>query len=198
MEWILNCIVSAMPVVIGPVINVSILSNHNVKNIFKTPIDFGKNFIDNKRIFGDNKTWKGLFLSIIICTLVSIVWGAICKYILSIGSHNWLYINYENTLSFNILIGMLFGLSYSLFELPNSFLKRRFDIEPGKSSKISGKKRIPFVILDQFDSAIGASLVLWYFANLTVLEYVKAVLLAGFLHYLIVKIMCYFKLKEAV
>ena len=34
MEWILNCIVSAMPVVIGPVINVSILSNHNVKNIF--------------------------------------------------------------------------------------------------------------------------------------------------------------------
>lgn len=130
MEWILNCIISTIPAIIGPIINVSVLSNKKVKKVLKTPIDFEKNFIDNKRIFGNNKTWKGLVLSIILCMLVSVIWGIICKYIPSIGNRNLLYTNYENTILFNAIIGILYGLFYSLFELPNSFLKRRFDIEP--------------------------------------------------------------------
>ena len=130
MEWTLNCIISTIPAIIGPIINVSVLSNKKVKKVLKTPIDFGKNFIDNKRIFGNNKTWKGLVLSIILCMLVSVIWGIICNYIPSIGNRNLLYTNYENTILFNAIIGILYGLFYSLFELPNSFLKRRFDIEP--------------------------------------------------------------------
>ena len=31
-----------------------------ILNRLKTPIDLGKNFVDGKRIFGDNKTYKGL------------------------------------------------------------------------------------------------------------------------------------------
>lgn len=198
MEWILNCIITAMPVVIGPILNVTILGRKEVKKVFKKPIDFGKNFIDGKRIFGDNKTWKGLILSILFCILASIIWGLICKYVQPISNRNWFYINHENTIMFNILIGALLGLSYSLFELPNSFLKRRFDIAPGKSSNVKGEKRFIFLILDQFDSEIGTMLVIWYFANLSLLEYLQCVLLAGFLHYVIVKIMCYFRLKESV
>ena len=40
--------------------------------------------------------------------------------------------------TYNLLIGALLGLFYALFELPNSFLKRRLDIKPGKT--IKGKK----------------------------------------------------------
>ncbi len=198
MDWMLNYIISAMPAIVGPIINVAILSRPKIKETLIMPIDFGKNFIDNKRVFGDNKTWKGLILSLILCGLISALWGIICKYFSNIGNRNLLYIYYDNTLLFNIIIGMLYGLTYSLFELPNSFLKRRYGIEAGKSSKIKGNKRTFWVMLDQLDSGFGTALVLWYFAKLTVFEYIKAVLLAGILHYLIVKVMCYFKVKENV
>lgn len=197
MEWILSAIITAMPVIIGPTINVAILSNPKVREVFKTPIDFGKNFIDNRRIFGDNKTWKGLFLSILICICTASIWGIICKYIPAIGNRNWFYINYENTILYNILIGALFGLTYSLFELPNSFLKRRCNIEPGKSSKVNGKKRIIFTIIDHFDSGFGTMLVVCYFGNLTALEYVNTLFLSAFVHYTIVKILYNLKLKQA-
>ena len=198
MEWILNCIITEIPLIIGQVLNATILGRNRVKSIFRTPIDFGKNFIDGKRIFGDNKTWKGLILSILLCIFASIVWGIICSYIPSIGNRNWFYINNENTVIYNILTGGLSGLAYSIFELPNSFFKRRFDIAPGKSSKVGGKKRFIFFIIDQLDSCFGIMLVVWYFAKLTFLEYLQCVLLLGLVHYVIIKTMCYFKLKESI
>lgn len=198
MELIINCIITEIPLIIGQIINVIILGKRRVKNVFRTPIDFGKNFIDGKRIFGDNKTWKGLVLSVTICILVSIIWGIICSYIPSIGDRNWLYIYNENTVPYNILTGGLMGLTYSFFELPNSFFKRRLNIAPGKSSKVEGKKRLIFFIIDQFDSMIGVMLVVWYLAKLTLGEYILCVLFDGFLHYVIIKILCYFKLKESI
>ena len=33
------------------------------------PIDFGKNFTDGRRIFGDNKTWKGMLGYILFNTV---------------------------------------------------------------------------------------------------------------------------------
>ena len=198
MELIINCIITEIPLMIGQILNVIILGRNRVKSIFKTPIDFGKNFIDGKRIFGDNKTWKGLILSIILCILVSIIWGIICKYIPFIGNRNLFYISNENTVLYNILSGGLSGLAYSIFELPNSFFKRRFDIAPGASSKVKGKKRFIFFIIDQLDSNIGILLVVWYFAKLTFLEYLKCVLIAGLIHYLIIKTLCCFKLKESI
>ena len=198
MEWIANCIITEIPIIITQILNVIILSRNRVKSIFRTPIDLGKNFIDGKRVFGDNKTWKGLFLSIIICILASIVWGIVCSYIPSIGSRNWFYINNENTVIYNILTGGLTGLAYSIFELPNSFFKRRFGIAPGESSKVKGKKRFIFFIIDQIDSITGIMLVLWYFANLTFVEYLQCVLLGGLLHYVLVITMYYSKLKESI
>ena len=198
MELIINCIITEIPLIIGQIINVIILGRKRVKSIFKTPIDFGKNFIDGKRIFGDNKTWKGLVLSIFLCISLSIIWGIICSYIPSIGNRNLFYINNENTVIYNILTGGLTGLAYSIFELPNSFLKRRLDIAPGRSSNVKGKKKFIFFIIDQFDSMIGVMLVIWYFSKITFLEYLQCVLFDGLLHYVVVKILCYFKLKESI
>jgi len=34
----------------------------------------------------------------------------------------------------NALVGFALGFAYVLFELPNSFIKRRLDIAPGKQA----------------------------------------------------------------
>ena len=62
---------------------------------------------------------------------------------------------------YNILIGFLLGLGYSLFELPNSFIKRRLDIKPGKTT--NGFKKMFFIFLDQADSVFGVCLVVCLF-----------------------------------
>jgi len=89
--------------------------------------------------FGRNKTWRGLIfvpvVNAIVLTLLS----------LSISPY----------LAMPAVIGFVLGLAYMIFELPNSFLKRRLGMAPGENT---GKHRIAFSMLDKMDSAIGVVL----------------------------------------
>ena len=152
------------------------------------PIDNGKNFTDGRRIFGDNKTWKGLLGYVIFNIIFAVIWGFVCKNT-SLGEYNFFYQNHENTLAFNLLIGFLLGLGYALFELPNSFLKRRLDITPGKT--VSGVSKVFFVFLDQADSIFGVAFVVWLFYPLGILLYLAYVLVGAVTHILI-NMMLYF------
>jgi hypothetical protein len=53
-------------------------------------------------------------------------------------------------------MGGCLGLSYTLGELPNSFLKRRMGIEPGIT--LPGFKGLLFSLYDQTDSVLGGVL----------------------------------------
>ncbi len=92
----------------------------------KRPMDFGKNFVDGKRILGANKTFKGFFLGLFIGTLVGAMECVVFKY-------PW---------SFAILIplGALLG------DLAGAFVKRRLNIQPGGL--------LP--VVDQIDFVVGA------------------------------------------
>lgn len=59
-----------------------------------------------------------------------------------------------------LLLGSVFGLSYSLSELPNSFVKRRFGIAPGA---VSPRHRFAQYVIDQADSAAGGTVALMLF-----------------------------------
>lgn len=152
------------------------------------PIDFGKDFADGKRLFGDNKTWKGMLGYILFNTLFAVLWGFACQGG-ALKDLNFFYQYHENTIPFNLLIGVLLGLGYSLFELPNSFLKRRLDITPGKS--ISGFWKVFFVFLDQADSVFGVALVVWLFYPLGIGLYLLYILVGAGTH-LLLNMMLYF------
>jgi CDP-2,3-bis-(O-geranylgeranyl)-sn-glycerol synthase len=96
------------------------------------PMDLGFNFIDGKRIFGANKTFRGFGIALILGILAAIA---------------------EETLFGPgiFLIGAIAALGALLGDLLGSFIKRRIDFKPGK----------PFPILDQLDFILGA-LVLTY------------------------------------
>jgi CDP-2,3-bis-(O-geranylgeranyl)-sn-glycerol synthase len=91
-----------------------------------TRMDFGKNFFDGKRVFGDNKTFRGFFFGLAIGILVGLM----------------------DTVAFHfpILFIFLVPLGALLGDLAGAFLKRRVGIEPGGL--------LP--IVDQVDFAVGA------------------------------------------
>lgn len=157
------------------------------------PMDFGKNFADGKRIFGDNKTWKGLLGYLLFNTLFSVLWGLLCKN-QAVGSFNYFYQLHENNLPFNLLVGVLMGFGYALFELPNSFLKRRLDITPGKTLK--GFMKVFFIFLDQADSVFGCALVVWLFYPLGILKYLLFVVIGAVTHIVFNMLLYFAKLRK--
>lgn len=89
-------------------------------------LDFGRNFVDGRRIFGKNKTFRGFFFGLTIGILV----GLIDFFLFGFP---WQFI-------------VLSPLGALLGDLTGAFVKRRLDIPPGGL--------LP--IVDQIDFVIGA------------------------------------------
>jgi hypothetical protein len=117
----------------------------------RRPLDLGRAY-KGIRIFGDHKTWRGLTINVLFCSLGAIIQAWLQgKGVLP----QWLFLlDYE---SHALTVGVLIGLGMTVGELPNSFLKRRFEIPPGKSRE--GPLGIAFFIYDQVDLTIG----IWVF-----------------------------------
>jgi hypothetical protein len=92
----------------------------------KKPLDFGHTF-RGKRVFGDHKTWRGFVINLLGCSLGTLIQTWLLEKCLF---PPWLpLVNYEE---WGWLLGLLMGLGMTVGELPNSFLKRRMGISPGK------------------------------------------------------------------
>jgi CDP-archaeol synthase len=111
----------------------------------KRPLDLGATF-RGRRLFGDNKTWRGaLFMTagvVVAAALLSLwpwYWDKLPDGIQDAGP--WLY-------------GLLLGVSVVVGELPNSFLKRQLDIQPGTQRR--GPLGIAISIFDQADFVLVA------------------------------------------
>lgn len=165
-----------------PVILAGILNMLFVKTAFckkhNAPIDAEKCFIDGKRIFGENKTWTGFFGMTAAGAVSQVIWGILCR--LAFPELNYFYEYHPNTLLFNLCTGTLTGFTYVLFELPNSFIKRRLDIPCGKTDK--GIKGKIFFLVDQIDSLIGVGLVFALIYPMPVWQYFLYILFGAVIH----------------
>ena len=123
-------------------------------------MDLGKNFIDGKRIFGNNKTFRGFFFGLAIGVFVGLVESLIFSY----------------PLSFSVLspLGALLG------DLTAAFLKRRLGIAPGGL--------LP--VVDQVDFVVGAivfslplAIIYWQLAAVVIIVTPPIHLLTNFFAY---------------
>jgi CDP-2,3-bis-(O-geranylgeranyl)-sn-glycerol synthase len=128
-----------------------------------TRMDFGKNFIDGKRVFGNNKTFRGFFFGWSVGFTVGVVEGLVFG-----------FNNFPLLFSFLIPLGALLG------DLTGAFIKRRIGIAPGGL--------LP--IVDQVDFVVGAlvfaiplSLVNWQLAITVLLITPPIHLFTNFLAY---------------
>ena len=181
--------ITLLPVILAGIMNM-VWCKLNICTFLKRPVDFGRNFSDGRRIFGDNKTFKGFFGMILFGIIFSVLWGLLSTKSEALTLYNYFYRNYSNSPLYNVLTGTLMGFAYALFELPNSFLKRRLNITPGKND-ISGMKRIFFVFLDQADSIFGCVLVVCIFFPLPVWYYFVYVLVGAATH-IVLNMLLYF------
>lgn len=178
---IIGLYITLTPVIIGGIIN-SAFCTSTLLRCLEIPIDFHKTFVDNKRIFGNSKTFKGFLGYVFFITVVTVIWGLLGLHNEYIAQHNFFYQLYENTLLFNLRVGVMLGLAWALFELPNSFMKRRLDI--GQSNALTGAKRVFFIVLDQADSIFGITLVIALYYPITVVEYFVFVAIGTVTHLL--------------
>ena len=184
---IIRLYVTLLSAILAGIVNSVFCKTNSFKSL-KKPIDNNMKLKDGKRVFGDNKTWKGLFGYIVFNIIFSAIFGYIWK-VTKLEHLNYFYMNHNNIISYNILIGFLLGLFYALFELPNSFLKRRLGVEPGKS--IDNSKKYFFIFLDQADSVFGMALVVWMFYPIGIGVYLLFVLVGALTH-IILNMLLYF------
>lgn len=130
------------------------------------PLDFARNY-RGKRIFGPHKTVKGPF----VMGFSALFYGQLLFQILDINLNIGL-----GKLSFLLIV---LGLSYSLGELPNSFIKRQLGISPSDTTQ--GKYRVFQKLADNFDSLIACGFV-YYFFGFHAINILMALLLGGFAH----------------
>ena len=174
--------VTLMPVIFAGIFNM-IWCKMPLLDYLKKPLDHNKKFSDDKRIFGDNKTYKGFIGITLFGIIFTVLWGFICKNSTFLLENNLLYRFHDNTLLFNIYVGFLLGIAYAIFELPNSFLKRRLSIPEGKTK--NGHYKWVFVFYDQADSVIGCVLVVCIFYPMSFASFLACVLIGAATHIII-------------
>jgi len=150
------------------------------KNFFKRrhPIDFGKHFIDGRRVFGDNKSWEGFVSGLLFGILTSLALTPLYP-----QAH---YMELA-------LVGFIEGLGAMVGDLINSFLKRRLGLRPGA----------PLPVLDQISFIVVAIILVktfkidsFIYVELSTLRLVIVALVALVLHPLTNFIAYLLKLKE--
>lgn len=190
---ILNMYITLTSVILAGILNM-FFTKTKIYNLYKYPIDGGKKFFDGQDIFGKNKTWIGFFSMIVFNIISQIIVGFFCKNIDFLNGRNYVYIRLDNNLINNIMVGFFLGLAYVVFELPNSFIKRRLNILPGKTDR--GIKGIIFFIVDQIDSIVGVTLVLSIWYKMSTLQFFLFILLGAVTHIVINLILYIIKIRK--
>lgn len=119
----------------------------------RVPVDGGATF-RGRRLFGENKTWRGIAILTIGTTLL--VWGQALAMARVDALGALALIDFDRVVPG--LVGALMGLGYALGELPNSFIKRQMGIAPGVTE--AGPAGAFFSLIDQADSVVGCLLLL--------------------------------------
>ncbi len=137
------------------------------------PLDYGIKF-SGKDLLGRHKTIRGV--------LVAIITGMIIFYIQQALDINSIirYTDYSIFLGFLITFGAVFG------DIFKSFIKRRFDIAPGKS----------FIIADQVDAVVGAIVFSAFMIDYTLFQIAFMILATLILKIIINHIGYYLKIRE--
>jgi len=127
------------------------------------PLDLGRNFIDGRRIFGDNKTIRGFVGGIILGTLTGfllpLIYPLVNLAVLSLTDY--------------LILAFLLSIGTHAGDLLGSFIKRRLNLRPGA----------PFPIMDQIGFIILAIAFAWpIYPLITLFEVIVVILITLAIH----------------
>ena len=164
--YILSAIFLAVPLIFSGALHMLIVKK-NWLSYSATPIHL--------TMFGQNKTWRGVWVMLILTIPGVMLAQFIEPYIKSM-----LLVSLTG---FNpVILGVALGLGYVIPELPNSYMKRRLNIPPGE---LANNKKVLFSFIDQADSAIGCACVYWLFLMPNPMVIVWVIILGPIVHVIV-------------
>ena len=132
----------------------------------------------SQKLFGKNKTWRGFVFVSLVNSIVLYVLDLACNFQL------------EHT----FFIGFMLGFSYMLFELPNSYMKRKLGIQAGQQA-ISN--RILFAFIDKMDSAFGVIFVYFLMGFISFPYALLLFIISSATHIIISQLLVQFHIKKS-
>jgi len=152
---ILKILVFAIPITLAVILHMVAVRFNLFANL-KIPIDFGK-LVHGHRLFGDSKTYRGVVLMLLFSIVGVYLLQFLCQTFEEVKALNILYFDQFP----GYFYGMLYGLGFTMAELPNSFFKRRKGVPEGKTGNVLN------VLIDQMDSFAGCLLLIFPFSDIT-------------------------------
>lgn len=125
-----------------------------------TPLDFGHNAWDNRRLIGDGVTWRGTICAGLFGGVVGLLLALLASYGLGDYFFGLLTTNVsfsQNMLLQGLVLGLILGYGALIGDAIGSFIKRRLNFERGK----------PVPLLDQLDFVVVALLLISTQVSLT-------------------------------
>jgi hypothetical protein len=159
MNSLTQALILSVPLIVSGGIHMAVV-RLDVLTPLKIPI--------HRRWFGVNKTWRGVLVMPLAAALgvsvACVFWPD------QFGGWN------------SFFLGLLLGLAYVFSELPNSFIKRRIGIEPGKRPP---RHAAWFALADQADSAIGCALLYGWALRLAIVTVLILVAIGPAIHLIV-------------
>ncbi|PIR73527.1 MAG: hypothetical protein COU40_02190 [Candidatus Moranbacteria bacterium CG10_big_fil_rev_8_21_14_0_10_35_21] len=176
MDYILQCLLIASPVLLAGIAFIIFLKK-DYFSWLKTPVDFGMKF-RGKRLLGENKTLRGFVIMPLATWIAVIMIGYLMKFF-NFESGKALF-DYSLSGSYKALA---YGMAYPLGELPNSFIKRQLNINPGERAH-GDLARVFFNFLDKTDSLLMCGIAVFLLYGISANYILGAIILGLLFHYL--------------
>ena len=117
----------------------------------------------SERYFGESKTYRGF-------VLLTVFTAAYCVAMV--------YLFTLKFVPFAMVVGAVLGFVYALAELPNSFMKRRLNIESGQQ----GKRKWLQLFVDKLDSLLVLIPVYYVIIDISIIQVIFLLLLSFLIH----------------
>lgn len=144
---------------------------------YAIPLDGGHSF-RGRRIFGANKTLRGFMGLVPAAGLAFAALG-----VLRDSGATWLSSGLWGLDPVELFgVGVWAGFCFMAGELPNSFLKRQWNIEPGQVPR-SGGMRLFCLVLDRLDSTLAVLFGLALVVDLHALTWLAVLVLGPAVHF---------------
>lgn len=183
-QLILELLLVASPVILAAIFHM-IVVRYNWASTLTYPLDH-KLMFRSHRIFGENKTYRGVVVMVSASIVLSYFYAFLVNKFSSLEALNLL--NFEQYSP--LFYGIIYGLGYVIGELPNSFAKRQLGVTEGKSSSFLQR------MIDQLDSVIVILLLLIAFSNFTWRHFWIGIVFYGLLHLAINYLLYLLKLRK--
>lgn len=179
-----------LPLLVGAIVN-GLCIRFQCLTFLTYPLDF-RLTCRKRRLFGNNKTFRGIILFSIGTALAVSLQATVFHNIPLLQSLEIL--NYD--LVYPPLFGFFLGVAAMLSELPNSYLKRQLDIPSGGAAH--GIWLPIFYFLDQVDLLAGTWLVLSLAMKVTLDHVLFSIVFIFFAHQIITIIAYFLGMRQTI